>query len=377
MTIKTVKDIDLKEKRVLVRVDFNVTLRPGARIVDDFRLEQSLSTLSYLLEQRCLVLLLSHLGRPEGRRVQVYSLRPLAKRLEQMIRRKVNFFDQDYTQESARIELAKYGPGEIVLLENVRFYPGEEDNDQQLAKKLSLLADVFINDAFGVSHRKHASIVGIPQFLPSVAGLLLAKEVDFIGRVISEPEKPMLAIIGGAKLEDKLPIIGKLIDRVDYCLVGGKIAMAFLKVKGEKVGRVFVDEETEKLIKELFFQAAVSNTALMLPVDVVRGDGQGLDIGPKTRKMFSGIIKKAKTIIWVGPMGFYEQKRFAKGTEAIYRVICQNRGSLSIIGGGDTIAALKNKKYLQTIDHISTGGGAMLQFIETGTLPGIEALKGK
>lgn len=374
LNFKTVRDINLKQKRVLVRVDYNVSLRKEAQIIDDFRLKQSLETLNYLLGQNCVIYLTSHLGRPKGEKNLLFSLKPVAKRLAELLKKKVSFFNQDYLQEKNRQLLAACQPGEVVLLENLRFYPGEENNDLKFTKELALLADIFINDAFGVCHRHHASVVSLPKYLPAVAGLLLEKEVSFISQAVIEPKKPVVAIIGGAKMEDKLPMIGRLIDKADYCLIGGKIGCGFLKVKGERMGRFFIDEAAEKEIKDLFFRAAASNTALILPIDAVRADQQTLDIGPKSRKKFGAIIKRAKTIIWVGPLGFYEKKEFSQGTEAIYKAICRNKKSLSLIGGGDTMAALKNKKYLQTIDHVSTGGGALLEFIEKGTLPGIEAL---
>jgi phosphoglycerate kinase len=380
--LKTLKDLNLAGKRVLLRVDFNVTLNKQFQVADDFRLRQSLPTLNYLFSQRCVIYLLSHLGRPQGRKDKHYSLKPVAASLAKLLGKKVYFFDQDYTSKKGGEKLREFKPGDVVLLENIRFYPGEKKNTVKLARQLAQLADVFVNDAFGVSHREHASIVGVPRFLPSAAGLLLEKEIKFINQAIENPQKPLVAVVGGAKLEDKLPMIAKLVNKADFCLIGGKIANAFLKVKevcaggrGERGGRMFLNGEAENLIKELFVKASQSNTALVLPLDLVKASGQPLDIGRKTRKLFSQIIKKAQTIIWVGPMGLYEQKRFSKGTQEVYKAIAQNRKSLSIIGGGNTLAALKHKKYLKTIDHVSTGGGALLEFIEKGTLPGIEVLK--
>lgn len=378
---KTIKDIDLTGKRVLIRVDYNVTLTKEAKVADDFRLEQSLATLKYLISQNCLIYLLSHLGRPQGKKDKHYSLKPIGQELAKLLGRKVYFSDQNYTTKKGREKLKEFEPGDVVLLENVRFFKGERQNSLKFARQIASLADVFVNDAFGACHRRQASVVGIPQFLPSVAGLLLEKEIKFISQVIENPPKPLVAIVGGAKMEDKLPMIGKLVNKADFCLIGGKIANAFLKVKelcggglGERVGRLYLSAKEEKLVKDLFVQAAQSNTALVLPLDLVRVSGQPLDIGRRTIKLFSQIIRKAKTIIWVGPMGLYEQKRFSQGTEAVYKAVAQNRKSLSIVGGGNTLAALKHKKYLKTIDHVSTGGGAMLEFIEKGILPGIKVL---
>ena len=380
---RTIKDVNLASKRVLLRVDYNVTLNKQSQVADDFRLKQSLPALNYLFSQHCVIYLLSHLGRPKSRKDKHYSLKPVAAKLAKLLGKKVYFFDQDYTSKKGREKLKEFEPGDVVLLENIRFYPGEKKNSVKLARQLASLADVFVNDAFGVSHREHTSIVGVPRFLPSAAGLLLEKEVKLISKVMENPQKPLVAIVGGAKMEDKLPMIAKLVNKADFCLIGGKIANAFLKVKeicagglGERVGRMFLSEETENLVKELFVKAAQSNTALVLPLDSVKASGQPLDIGRKTRKLFAQIIKKAQTIIWVGPIGLYEQKRFSKGTQEVYKAIAQNRKSLSIIGGGNTLAALRHKKYLKTIDHVSTGGGALLEFIETGTLSGIEALGG-
>jgi 3-phosphoglycerate kinase len=375
--VKTIKDINKHHKKALLRVDYNVSLLPGARVADDFRLEQSLPTLRYLLKEKCTIFLLSHLDRPGGKVNTKYSLKPVAEQLSKLIKHKVYFFGQDYTTDQGRQELNKYQHGDIVLLENVRFYPGEEQNDKGLAKKLSLLADVFINDAFGVCHRQHASVVGIPQFLPSAAGLLLEKEIRVISQAIDRPRRPLVAIIGGAKIEDKLAIVKRLIDKADYCLVGGKIANALLKVKKSEFDCFKVDQKINELAQQVFWQAAESKTALVLPLDaVVREETVG-DIGPKTREKFKKIISQAKTIIWVGTMGIYEREEFSLGTEAVYQAVAENRDSQSIIGGGDTMAALKHKHYLKTIDHVSTGGGAMLEFIEKGTLPGIEVLEEK
>lgn len=395
MKKKTIKNIEVKGKRVLVRVDYNVSLDDGFRISDDFRIRQTLSTLEYLVKKNCSLILISHFGRPKGKRNKKYSLKPVAEHLKKIIKAKVYFFDKDYISSEGQGQLNKYKSGDIVLLENIRFYPQEKANKKSFAKKLAQLADIFVNDAFGVSHRVHASIVGIPEFLPSVAGLLLEKEVNIITQAIEKPRKPLVAIIGGAKAEDKITLVGKLLEKADYCLVGGGVANTFLKAWGYKVGKSLVSDEMVELARHLFWKASRSNTAMLLPSDVVLGDlksgrvngivsadkisskWQALDIGPQTQAEFGSVIAKAKTIIWNGPMGVFERKEFRNGTDFIYYSIAQNPDSLSIVGGGDTLAALGKKEYLKVIDHVSTGGGAMLEFIEKGTLPGIEALEDK
>lgn len=395
MKKKTIKDIKIKDKRVLVRVDYNVSLDDGFRVGDDFRIRQTLATLEYLGKENCLIFLVSHFGRPQGKRVKKYSLKPVADHLKKIIKRRVYFFDQDYSQPKEQKKLDQYQMGDIVLLENIRFYPQEEANEQKFAKSLANIADVFVNDAFGVSHRTHASIVGVTEFLPGVAGLLLEKEVDIINQALEEPKRPLVAIIGGAKAEDKIPLVGRLLEKADYCLVGGGVANTFLRAWGYKVGKSLIDHEMVELARHLFWKASRSNTAMLLPTDVVLGDlatnkvngvvsadqipakWQALDIGPKTKAEFASVIAKAKTIIWNGPMGVFEKKEFRNGTNFIYYSIAQNPDSLSIVGGGDTLAALQKEEYLKVIDHVSTGGGAMLEFIEKGILPGIEALENK
>jgi 3-phosphoglycerate kinase len=392
---KTIKDLDLQGKRVLVRVDYNVSLDSVMKISDDFRIKQTLPTIKYLKDKNCTIFLVSHFGRPKGKRDEKFSLEPVAQHLEDLLQEKVHFYSGDYTLTENQKELKDYPEGAVVLLENIRFYPGERANESEFAEQLAALADVVVNDAFGVSHRVHASVVGITKFLPSVAGLLLEKEVEIIGRAIDQPKRPLVAIIGGAKAQTKVSLIGNLLEKADYCLVGGGVANNFLKAWGYEVGKSLVDREMEETARQLFWQAARSNTAMLLPTDVVLGDleknksngvvpsdqipkdMQALDIGPKTQAEFGNIISKAGTIIWNGPMGVFEQEKFSNGTEFIYYAIAQNPESMSIVGGGDTLACLRKKQYLQVIDHVSTGGGAMLEFIEKGGLPGIKALERK
>jgi len=393
--LRTIKNINLKGKRVLVRVDYNVALTARSQISDDFRIRQSLETLKYLQKQNCKILLVSHFGRPEGKWDKKYSLRPVAKHLAKLIS-KVSFFDKDYIYSSSdKNRLDNLKAGEIVLLENIRFYPGEENNDKDFSQKLASLADVFVNDAFGVCHREHASTAGITNFLPSAAGLLLEKEIKIISQAIEKPKRPLVVLVGGAKTETKIGMIGRLLKKADYFLIGGALANTFLKAQGYKMGKSIVDNKVVMECRKILFQAKKNKTTIVLPKDVVVGNFktgkivgevtvdkissglQALDIGTKTQAEFGNLIAKAKTIIWNGPMGAFEKEKFSKGTEFIYYSIAQNPNSLSIVGGGDTLACLSKEEYLKVIDHVSSGGGAMLQFIEKGTLPAIKILEAK
>jgi len=393
---QTIKNINVKNKRILLRVDYNVSLDDGFKVTDDYRIRQTLPTIDYLAQKNCTIFLLSHFGRPKGKRNKKYSLKPVYEHLKKIYPRKVYFETIDYSNKKNQSKLKnKYKEGSIVLLENIRFYPQEKENSKKFAKKLAPLGEIFVNDAFGVCHRLQTSITAVTHFLPSVAGLLLEKEINVISNAIEKPKSPLVAVIGGAKVETKVNLIGKLLEKADYCLIGGKIASIFLKAWGYKLKKVKVDYEIIEQAKHLFWKAARSNTAMLLPTDVHLGDlkanktngtclinkippqWEPLDIGPKTQAEYGSIIAKAGTIIWNGPMGVFEKKEFSNGTEFIYYSIAQNKTSNSIVGGGDTLAALKKKEYLKTIDHVSTGGGAMLQFIETGTLPGIQALQDK
>lgn len=394
MQKKTIRDIDLLSKRVLVRADYNVTLDDGLTIADDTRIRQTLLTLKYLLSKNCTLILLSHLGRPEGRKNEKFSLKPVAKHLQKILGKKIHFVSS-YQPEADQKKIKKYKAGEVVLLENLRFYKGEEANDSSFAKKLASLGEVFVNDGFGVSHRAHASTVGITQFLPSVAGLLLEKEVDVISQALKKPKKPFVAIVGGAKTETKISLIDRFLEISDSILLGGCIANTFLKAWGYQTGKSTVDHEAVETAKSLLWKASRAQVAFLLPSDVVLGnlktdfvDGvvavdkispslQALDIGPKTEAEFGHAISRAGTIVWNGPMGVVEKKEFCNGTDFIYYAITQNKEATSIVGGGETLASLSKKEYLEAITHLSTGGGAMLEFIEKGTLPGIEALLDK
>ena len=395
MTKKTIKDISLAGKRVLIRVDYNVSLLNGIRVGDDTRIKQTLPTLEYLLSKKCKLFLVSHLGRPRGRWVKEFSLKPVAKHLEKVLGKPVNLLTDKVGTSKLMKQVREAKPGSVNLLENIRFYKQEESCGDKFAKELAIVGEVFVNDAFGVDHRVHASTVGVTKHLPSVAGFLLEKEAKIIGKAIQKPKKPLVAIIGGAKAETKITLIDRLLEKADTCIVGGGVANTFLKAFGYEVGRSLVDHEMVELAKRLFWKASRSETRMLLPTDVVIGnlrrnisygavksdaigkDRQALDIGPRTQAEFGAAIANAGTIIWNGPMGVYENTKFMTGTDFIYHAIAENKESLSIVGGGDTLAALKKKDYLDKIDHVSTGGGAMLEYIETGTLPGIEALLDK
>ncbi|OIN89521.1 phosphoglycerate kinase [Candidatus Beckwithbacteria bacterium CG22_combo_CG10-13_8_21_14_all_01_47_9] len=392
---KTIKDINLKGKKVLLRVDYNVSLFDGMRVGDDTRIRQTLPTIEYLLKQGCTLYLISHLGRPEGKRQKQLSLRPVAEHLQILLKRKVLFFGEDLLKDEEIKRLKAIRNGAIILLENIRFYRGEETNENNFSRRLAGLGQIFVNDAFGVDHRAHASTVGLAAYLPSVAGFLLDKEVVMISQAMEKPKRPMVAIIGGAKAETKITLIDRLLEKADTLIIGGGVANTFLKAWGYEVGKSLVNYEMVELAKKLYWKAARSKTRMLLPSDVVVGDlaknkyegitdssrippdMQALDIGPQSQAEFGAEISRAKTIIWNGPMGVCENPKFVTGTDFIYHVIAENRSSLSVVGGGDTLGALKEKDFLKTIDHVSTGGGAMLEFIEQGSLPGIDALLDK
>ena len=368
MNKKTLKEIDVSNKKVLVRVDFNVSLS-NSQVVDDTRISQTVPTIEYLLKNHCTVLLLSHLGRPGGKRVKELSLKPMAGYLEKILNRPVNFVEEYVDKDEAA---SKIRDGQVNLLENVRFYPGEEVNDTEFSRKLAELADVYINDAFGVDHRVQASLVGITRFLPAGAGLLLEKEVEVIGQLMVEPKRPFIAIIGGAKMETKIGAMEKLIDKTDEMLVGGAVGNTFMAVDGAKMGQSLIEEKMLETAKRL-----MKTGKILIPSDGVWANNRILDIGPKTQAEFGARIAKAATIIWTGPMGMFEDPVFKQGTDFIYQAIAANQKSLSIVGGGETLAALTGKDLMTVFDHVSTGGGAMLEFIEKGTLPGIEVLMDK
>lgn len=392
--ITYIDETDITNKTVLLRVDFNVSLTDNLSIADDARIKQSLPTIQYLLQNNNKLILISHLDRPKKRDPK-FSLIQVAKHLQTLINnsRTVTLI-KDFTQDHDKERIRKQKPNEIILLENIRFYHEEKNNDPEFAKKLANLADIYVNDAFGVSHRADTSVVGIPPLLPSYGGLLLKKEIEMISKAIEKPQDPVVAILGGAKISTKINLIGRLMEIADYVLVGGGIANTFLSSQEYKIGQSFCEYEEIENARRLLFSAAQKHTAIILPSDAAVGYGEGnphngeirkigdippaasiLDIGPETKAKFGSIISRAKTIIWNGPVGLFENPPFNRGTDFVYYSITHNPDAISIVGGGETIAAISKKEYLDNITHISTGGGAMLEFIEKGTLPGIEALK--
>lgn len=388
---KTLKDFNFKGKKTLVRVDFNVPLEEG-KITDDTRIRAALPTIEYLTRQGARVILMSHLGRPKGQVVDSLRLDPVAERLANLLNQEVSKVDK-CVGKGVKETVAKLRDGEVLVLENTRFYPEEKANDPEFSKKLAELADVFVSDAFGAAHRAHASTVGVTAYLPSVAGFLMQRELDVLGQVMENPEKPFVAILGGAKVSDKIGVIRNLLNKVDYLLVGGGIANTLLAASGYEMGESLVEEDKLDLAKELIREAQESGTELVLPTDLVIADQfsnqanyrvvpvdqvpedwQSLDSGgPETLQRYTGIIKEAKTVIWNGPIGVFEIDIFAKGTNTIAAVLAESKAT-TIIGGGDSAAAVKKAGLADKMTHISTGGGASLMFMEGKPLPGVIAL---
>lgn len=389
MRKKTVRDIDVRGKRVLVRVDYNVPLSEGT-ITDDTRVRASLDTLEYLLAEGAAVILASHLGRPKGSPQDALRLDPVARRLEELLGRPVSKVD-DCIGEEVRSKAAALSPGDILLLENVRFHPEEEANDPGFAKELASLANVFVNDAFGAAHRAHASTEGVARFLPAVAGLLLARELEVLGSLLAEPKRPFLAILGGAKVSDKIGVIQRLLPQVDTLAIGGGMSYTFFKAQGYEIGRSLLDEERIPFAQSLLADEE-SAGKILLPVDVVVADDfrpdaqrqvvsvqeipsdwEGMDIGPQSRERLARVIAEAGTILWNGPMGVFEMPAFAEGTKAVAEAMAAS-GATTVIGGGDSAAAVTQFGLADKMTHISTGGGASLEFLEGKKLPGVEAL---
>ena len=375
----------ITHKKVLLRVDFNVSLNANATIADDTRIQQALPTIKLLLKNQNKIILVSHLGEPK-KRDMMFSLKRVAKDLAKYLPSyHIHLVDDFLTDHKV---LKEQKQNEILLLENIRFYPGEKANDPVFAKQLASLADVYINDAFGVSHRKDASIVSVPQLLPHYAGLLLENEITMLDKVIHHPEKPFVAILGGSKVSTKIKLVTKLLQLADSVLIGGGMANTFLAAQRFSIGKSFYEPDAVSFAKQLLTMTYGKNTKVILPQDgIVQGktihevnvkdvkaDESILDIGAETQAVFGQHIATARTIIWNGPVGKFEDPAFSRGTEFIYYSITQNSQAMSVIGGGDTLAAMKNKEYREKITHISTGGGAMLEYIEKETLPGIEAL---
>jgi phosphoglycerate kinase len=394
MNKKTIEDVQVASKKVLVRVDFNVPLNEKLEITDETRIVAALPTINYLLKNNAKVILCSHLGRPKGEFKPEFSLKPVAKRLAQLVDAKVTLAE-DVIGPSAKKCVAEIKDGEIVLLENVRFHKEETKNDPEFAKELASLAELYVNDAFGAAHRAHASTEGVAHYLPAVAGYLLGKELDVLGKALNDPIRPFLAILGGAKVSDKIGVIENLMDKVDVLIIGGGMAFTFLKAKGYEIGKSLLEEDKVELAKELMQKAHTKGLKIFLPIDNVVADEfkvdahiklspsdeipkdyMGLDIGPSTRMMFSQEIKKAKTIVWNGPMGVFEMEPFADGTRSVAQAMADS-DAVTIIGGGDSAAAVKQMGLGEKMSHISTGGGASLEFLEGKELPGVTALNDK
>jgi phosphoglycerate kinase len=385
---KTIKDIDVKNKRVLVRVDFNVPLKDGA-VADDTRIQAALPTIHFLLGNGAAVILCSHLGRPKGEVKAEFSLRPVADHLAKLVDQPVSFAE-DCIGPKAEEAAAKLKPGEVLVLENTRFHAGERENDPEMARQLAELADIFVNDAFGTAHRAHASTVGVAAHLPGAAGFLMEKEIRYLGQAIADPKRPFVAILGGAKISDKIDVIHNLLEKADLVLIGGGMANTFFKAQGFEVGDSLIEEPALETASLLLGQ---SDKRLRLPVDMVIADAfaenaahktmpvgdvpEGwliLDIGPETVKAFAQALKGAGTVVWNGPMGVFEFPAFAKGTFGLAEAVA-NSGATSIVGGGDSAAAVRRSGLGDKITHISTGGGASLEMLEGKTLPGLAALQ--
>ena len=391
MDKKTVRDLDVACKKVLVRVDFNVPLNDKGEITDDTRITASLPTIQYLLEQKAAVILMAHLGRPKGQVKPELSLAPVAKHLGKLLGKKI-LFAPDCVGEAAQAAASKLKPGHILLLENLRFHKEEEKNDMDFAEKLASLADLYVNDGFGVSHRAHASVEGVTHFLPAAAGFLLEKEIQYVGQAVTNPLHPFVAIIGGAKVSDKIGVISNLLDKVDTLLIGGGMANTFLAAQGYKMGKSLVEDDKLDLAKELLAKAKKNKVNMLLPTDLVMAAAfapdaehvtekvknlnqayMALDIGAETSKAYAEALADAKMIVWNGPMGVFEMDAFCKGTEAVAKAVAKSRAT-SIVGGGDSVAAIEKLGLAKRITHISTGGGASLEYLEGKVLPGVAAL---
>ena len=394
---QTIKDVDVNGKRVLIRVDFNVPLdKTSGAITDDTRIRESVLTIRYALEHGAAVVLMSHLGRPEGRRVDSMSLKPVATRLGELLQQSVIFLPDCVGPDiEARVKTLR--PGEVVLLENLRFHPEEERNDPAFAQQLARLGDLYVNDAFGSAHRAHASTEGVAHYLPAVAGWLMEKEIRYLGAALANPARPYVAILGGAKVSDKIGVITTLLEKVNRLLIGGGMSYTFLKSQGHAIGASLLEADKVELAKQLLAKAAARNVKVLLPLDHVVTTGltpdsevktapvgqipegwEGVDIGPQTIQAFQAALADANTVIWNGPVGVFEDPRFATGTRAIAQMLASLQGkATTIIGGGDSAAAVQQFKLADRMSHMSTGGGASLEFLEGKTLPGIAVLLDK
>ena len=389
---KTIRDIDVAGKRVFVRVDYNVPINNELKIVDDTRIVSTLPTVNYLIEHGAKVILCSHLGRPDGKRDNKMSLRPVLARLSKLLEKPVSFAE-DVLDKSTSDMINSMNDGDVLMLENIRFYSEEEANDEAFAKKLAKLADLFVLEAFGTAHRKHASTYGIAKHIPAVCGFLVEQELRMFDKVLNKPERPFVAILGGAKVADKLPVVENLIDKVDTILIGGGMAYTFIKAIGGNVGMSIVDNSKVELAKELWEKAKEKGVKIILPIDnicakefsadaetrnfnsaFIADNYQGMDIGSKTIKAFKKEIKKAKTIVWNGPVGVYEYEKFKHGTIKVAKYVAKSK-AVSIIGGGDSVAAVQSLGVAKKVTHISTGGGASLKLLQGKSLPCVDLIE--
>ena len=394
MNKKSVKDIDVKGKVVFCRVDFNVPMKDG-KVTDDTRIRAALPTIEYLTGQGAKVLLASHLGRPKGQVTEELRLTPVAKRLQELLGQEVKKADEAYG-DNVKKQISDLKEGDVLVLENVRFYPGEEKNDPELSKAFADLADVYVNDAFGAAHRAHASTAGIAAYLPAVSGFLMQKELEVLGKAILNPDRPFTAIIGGAKVKDKIGVIESLLDKVDNLIIGGGLAYTFVKALGHEVGKSLLEEDKVDLAKSFMDRAKEKGVNFLIPTDVLVADDfsndantsivpiseipsdlEALDIGIETREKYADVIKNSKLVVWNGPMGVFEIDAFAKGTKAIAEALAEAKDTYSVIGGGDSAAAVEKFGLADQMSHISTGGGASLEFMEGKELPGVTALNDK
>lgn len=394
---KNVEDIDVKGKKCLVRCDFNVPVKDGV-ITDDKRIREAMKTIRYLVDHGAKVILCSHMGKPKGEFNEKYSLKPVAKRISELLGKEV-YMCKDVIGEDAKSHAAALNDGDVMLLENTRFHAGEEKNDPEYSKELASMAEIFVNDAFGTAHRAHASTAGVTAYLPAVCGYLIQKEIEIMGKALEAPERPFVAILGGAKIADKLNVINNLLEKCDTLVIGGGMAFTFLKAMGYEIGKSLVDDTKIEYCKDMMKKAKANGKKLLLPIDTaiaasfpdpidaeidvsyvdsdkIPADMEGLDIGPKTCALFADAIKSAKTVIWNGPMGVFENPTLAKGTIEVAKAVAESE-CVSIIGGGDSAAAVEQLGFADKMTHISTGGGASLEFLEGLELPGIAALNDK
>jgi len=392
---KTIKDINIRDKKVIVRVDYNVPLDEDLSVIDDARIRLSLPTLKYLKENNSKIILMSHMGRPEGKSEKRYKLDPAARKLGELMETEIKKFDDIYSEKIKQYIDTIMKAGEVIMLENLRFYPGEKSNDRVFSEYLASLAEIYVNDAFGTAHRAHASVAGVPQFLLAVSGLLLEKEVQTFSSLLESPEKPFLTILGGNKVSDKILVIKNLLNKVNALIICGGMTYTFLKANSLEIGKSICEEDQLDYAREMMELAKKNNVDLLLPVDItvakefkkntelkiididkIPTDWMGLDMGTKTIKLFSEKIKSAKTIFWNGPAGVFEWDRFSKGTKSLAFAVANSK-AVTVAGGGDTVAAIKKYGLTGKISHISSGGGASMELLEGKLLPGIEALEKK